>query len=151
MLTVTIREDMKAAMKARDELRLSVVRSMLAAFTNELVSKGRKPTDALTDDEALTVLKRLGKQRADSAEQFLKGGREELAEKEIAERAIIESYLPARATREQIEKAVREKMNELGITDIGGIGKLTGAVMKTLGGNADGNDVRAVITEIIIP
>ncbi|MBI2048360.1 MAG: GatB/YqeY domain-containing protein [Parcubacteria group bacterium] len=149
MLTEKIREDMKAAMKAREELKLSVVRSMITACTNELVAKGRKPTDALTDDEALAVLKRLHKQRTDSAEQFEKGGRPELAEKERAERTIIESYLPAKASREQIEKAVREKMTELGVTDKSGMGKLMGATMKALGGSADGNDVKTIIEELL--
>lgn len=149
MLTATIREEMKNAMKAREALKLSVIRSMITAFTNELVAKGRKPTDALSDEEAVAVLKRLHKQRTDSAEQFDKGRRPELAEKERTERAIIETYLPAKAGREQIEKAVKEKMTELGVTDKAGMGKLMGAVMKLLGGNADGNDVKAVIDELL--
>jgi len=149
MLTTTIREEMKMAMKARDELRLSVLRGMLAAFTNELVAKGRKPTDALSDEEALAVLKRLHKQRIDAAEQFEKGGRAELAEKERTERVMIEVYLPAKPSREQIEKSVREKMAELGVSDQSDMGKLMGAVMKHLGGNADGNDVKAVIAEVL--
>ena len=149
MLTATIREELKVAMKAREELRLSVIRSMITAFTNELVGKGRKPTDVLSDEEAIAVLKRLHKQRTDSAEQFDKGNRPELAEKERAERLIIEAYLPARASREQIEKAVNEKMAELGVADKTGMGKLMGAVMKSLGASADGNDVKAVIDELL--
>ena len=149
MLTAKIRADMIAAMKAREELRLSVIRSMITAFTNELVGKGRKPSDALSDEEAIAVLKRLHKQRTDSAEQFDKGGRPELAEKERRERIIIEAYLPAKAPREQIEKAVREKMAEMNVTDKAGMGKLMGAVMKALGGNADGNDVKAVIESLL--
>lgn len=149
MLTATIRAELKVAMKAREELRLSVIRGMIAAFTNELVAKGRKPTDALSDEEAIAVLKRLHKQRTEAAEQFDKGNRPELAEKERAERVIIEAYLPAKASREQIEKAVREKMLELGVTDKSGMGRLMGAVMKSLGSSADGNDVRAVIDEML--
>ena len=150
MLTAQIRQDMVAAMKAREELKLSVVRSMITAFTNELVAKGKKPTDQLSDEDALIVLKRLAKQRTDSAEQFEKGGRAELAEKERLERLIIETYLPAKAPREAIENAVREKMLEMKITDKSGAGKLMGAVMKALGGNADGNDVKAVVAELLI-
>lgn len=149
MLTQQIRADMVTAMKAREELRLSVIRSMITAFTNELVAKGKKPTDALSDEEALAVLKRLSKQRADSVEQFDKGGRPELAEKERQERVIIDAYLPAKASREQIEKAVKEKMAEMNVTDKAGMGKLMGAVMKSLGGSADGNDVKAVIEELL--
>lgn len=149
MLTQQIRADMVIAMKAREELRLSVIRSMITAFTNELVARGRKPTDALSDDEAVAVLKRLHKQRTDSAEQFDKGGRPELAEKERQERIIIEAYLPTRASREVIEKAVKEKMAEMNITDRAALGKLMGAVMKSLGGNANGNDVRVVIESLL--
>lgn len=149
MLIQTIRDDMKAAMKARDDLRVQTLRGALAAFTNELVSKGRKPTEELDDAGALTVLRRLVKQRKDSVEQFTAGGRPELAEKESAEAAIIETYLPQMANREDIEKVVRAKIAELGVVDNAGVGKLTGAVMKELGGNADGNVVKEVISSIL--
>ena len=140
---------MVTAMKAREELRLSVIRGMITACTNELVAKGKKPTDQLSDEEAIVVLKRLHKQRTDSAEQFDKGNRPELAEKERQERTIIEAYLPAKASREQIEKAVKEKMAEMNVVDKAGMGKLMGAVMKSLGGSADGNDVKAVIESLL--
>ena len=149
MLTDTIREEMKAAMKAREGLKLSVVRGMITAFTNELVAKGKKPTDALSDEEAIAVIKRLHKQRTDSIEQFEKGGRPELAEKERLERVMLEAYLPAKASREQIEAAVHAKMSELGVTDKSGMGKLMGAVMKSLGSSADGNDVKTVIEWVL--
>lgn len=149
MLTQKIRDDMKEAMKARDDLRVQTLRGAIAAFTNELVAKGRKPTEELDDAGALTVLRRLVKQRKDSIEQFTAGGRPELAEKEAAEAAIIEAYLPQMASREDIEKVVKAKIIELGVSDKAGIGKLTGAVMKELGGNADGNDVKAVIATLL--
>jgi len=139
---------MTAAMKSRDQLRVDTLRGALSSFTNELVAKGRKPTEELTDDEAIVVLKRLAKQRKDSAEQFEKGGRAELAAKEKSELSIIESYLPATATREEIEKVARAKKEELGVTDASGIGKLTGAVMKEFAGRADGNDVKAVLASL---
>lgn len=145
MLTEKIRTDMTAAMKAKDPLRVQTLRGALAAFTNELVAKGKKPTEELDEKDVVTVLKRLSKQRKDSIEQFTKGGRTELAEKESAELKIIEEYLPQTASREDIEKVVRTKMAE-GITDVG---KLTGAVMKEFAGSADGGDVKAVIDQII--
>jgi uncharacterized protein len=150
MIATTIREEMTAALKARDELKLSVMRGILAAFTNELISKGKKPTDTLTDEEAVSVLKRLHKQRTEAAEQFDKGNRPELAEKERAERTMIEVYLPAKMPKEQIEKVVKEKIEELGVTDKTGMGKLMGAVMKDLGSGADGGDVKAVIDEMLV-
>jgi len=139
---------MKAAMKARDDLRLQTLRGALAAFTNELVAKGRKPTEELSDAEVVTVLKRLGKQRKDSAEQFTKGNRPELASKEMSELKIIEAYLPQSASREDIEKVARAKKAELGITDKAGVGKLMGAVIKEFAGSADGNDVKEIVQEL---
>jgi len=145
MLVEKIRNDMKEAMKAKDELRRDTLRGALAAFTNELVAKGKKPTDEVTDADAVAVLKRLAKQRKDSAEQFTKGGRAELAEKEMNELKIIDAYLPEMASREEIEKVARAKVSE-GVTDAG---KLTGAVMKEFAGRADGSDVKAVVAEIL--
>lgn len=148
MLTQQIKADMMAAMKARDQIKVDTLRGALAAFTNELVAKGMKPTDEITDDMALAVLKRLAKQRQDSIEQFTKGGRPELAEKESQELAILKAYLPQMASREEIEKIARAKKDELGVNDATGIGKLTGAVMKEFAGRADGNDVKAVIQSL---
>ncbi|OGG62543.1 hypothetical protein A2766_01065 [Candidatus Kaiserbacteria bacterium RIFCSPHIGHO2_01_FULL_58_22] len=148
MLTQKIRADMTAAMKAKDSLRVDTLRGALAAFTNELVAKGRKPTEELADPDAITVLKRLGKQRREAAEQYTKGGRAELAQKEAAELKIIEESLPQTASREEIEKVARAKKEELGVADASGIGKLTGAVMKEFAGRADGNDVKNVIASL---
>ncbi|TSC85963.1 MAG: hypothetical protein G01um10148_871 [Parcubacteria group bacterium Gr01-1014_8] len=139
---------MKVAMKARDDLRVQTLRGALAAFTNELVAKGKKPTEELDDAGAIVVLKRLAKQRKEAAVQYEKGGRAELAKKEADELKIIESYLPQTAGREDIEKVARAKKDMLGITDASGSGKLVGAVIKELGGSADGNDVKAVVAAL---
>ena len=149
MLTTQIREDLKGAMKERDMLKLNTLRGAVTAFTNELVAKGMKPTDELSDADAMTVLKRLGKQRKDSMEQYTAGGRPELAEKEAAELKVIEAYLPQAASRADIEKVARAKKEEMGITDASGAGKLTGAVMKEFAGGADGSDVKAVVAELL--
>lgn len=149
MITAQIREDMKAAMKAKNDLSRDTLRGALSAFTNELVAKGRKPTEELADAEAIAVLKRLAKQRKDAAEQYEKGGRPELAEKENAELAIIQAYLPQTAGRDEIERVARAKMQEIGLTDSSGAGKLTGAVMKELAGRADGTDVQAVVASLL--
>ena len=140
---------MTAAMKAKDDLRRDTLRGALAAFTNELVAKGRKPTEELADNDAVTVLKRLGKQRKEAAEVYTIGGRAELAEKELSELKIIEAYLPQTASREEIEKVARAKKEALGVTDASGIGKLTGAVMKEFAGRADGNEVKEVVQKIL--
>lgn len=150
MLSQQIRTDMTAAMKVRDSLRVDTLRGAMAAFTNELVSKGQKPTEELADADAVTVLKRLAKQRKEAAEVYTKGGRTELAEKELSELKIIESYLPQMASREDIVKVARAKKEELGVTDASGAGKLTGIVMKEFQGSADGNLVKEVIASLFV-
>lgn len=152
MLIDTIREDMKTAMKARDALKVQCLRGAMTAATNELVAQGRKPTDTIADAEVIMVLKRLAKQRKDSADQFTSGNRLELAEKEIAELRIIEAYLPATASLAEIESVVREKMQALNVTDVANIGKLTGIVMKEFAlreSSVDGTDVKKVIEAIV--
>lgn len=149
MLKDQIRADMVAAMKAKEDIKTQTLRGCLSAFTNELVAKGRKPIDELTEPEMVAVLKRLAKQRKDSIEQFTAGNRPDLAEKESAELKIIEAYLPQGAPREEIEKVARAKMAEMGIIDKSGMGKLTGAIMKEFGGTADGNDVREVLASLL--
>lgn len=149
MLIQQIREDMKNAMRAKDDIKVQTLRGAISSFTNELVAKGMKPTDEVTDALAASVLKRLAKQRKDSAEQFTKGGRPELAEKESVELLIIESYLPKGASKDEIEKVAKAKISELGVQDVSGIGKLTGAIMKEFGGTADGNDVREILQKLL--
>ncbi len=149
MLKQKIQEDMKNAMRAKNSLAVQTLRGAMAAFTNELVAKGGKPTDEVDDALAIVVIKRLAKQRKDSAEQFTKGNRPELAEKEMQELQILESYLPATTSKADIEKVARAKMAELGVRDASGIGKLTGVIMKELKGTADGNDVKEVLQQLL--
>lgn len=144
MLIDTIRSDMKEAMKAKDDLRVQTLRGAMAAFTNELVAKGMKPTDPIDDTLVQAVMKRLAKQRKDSAEQFEKGNRPELAAKEMSELKIIEAYLPQQASREDVEKVARAKKEELNV-DAAGKGKLMGMVIKEFNGNVDGAVVKQVI------
>lgn len=145
MLTQKIRDDMKDAMRAKDQVKVDTLRGAIAAFTNELVAKGKKPTEDISDADATIVLKRLGKQRKEAAEVYEKGGRKDLAEKELLELKMIEAYLPQMASREEIEKVAVAKKTELGVTDASGAGKLTGVVMKEFAGRADGNDVKEVV------
>lgn len=149
MLTAQIKADMVAAMKARDAIKVNTLRGAMTAFTNELVAKGMKPTDEVPDDMAITVLKRLAKQRQDSIEQFTSGGRPELAEKEAQELVVLKAYLPQTASKEEIEKVARAKMAELGLTDKAAMGKLMGAVVKEFAGRADGADVKEVVQSLL--
>lgn len=149
MIKDDIRAALGEAMKARDQIKVDTLRGALAAFTNELVAKGRKPTDTLSEEEAVIVLKRLVKQRKDAIEQFGKGGRQDLVDKETTELKVIEGYVPAGASREAIETVAKAKIAELGIADKSGMGKLMGAIIKEFGGTADGNDVKDVLARLL--
>ena len=141
---------MVAAMKARDELKLSVLRGLLTLCTQELTATKRTPQDVLSDDEVLALVKRSVKQRKDAARQFRAGGRAELADKEESEATILESYLPAQANEEDIVAATRACMERLGVIDKSGMGKLMGAVMAELKGTADGTAVRKVVESLLV-
>lgn len=150
---MTLHEQVKAgipeAMKARDEVRLRTLRSLSTAMTNEVVAKKRKPDEFLTDDEAMAVLKRASNQRKDSIEQYVNGGRPELAEPEKEELAVIESFLPAQMSREEIETIVKAKMAELGVSSKAESGKLIGTLMKDLKGQADGGVVKEIVDSLL--
>ena len=150
---MAIHEDLKKsipdAMRSKDAVKLQTLRSLVTAMTNEVVAKKRKPDEFLTDEEALTVLKRAASQRKDSIEQFTKGGRPELAEPEKLELVIIESYLPAQMSREAIEAAVKAKMAELNVSSKTDANKLIGALMKDLKGQADGTVVKEIIDSLL--
>jgi uncharacterized protein YqeY len=144
-----LRTAITQAMKERQEVRLSVLRGLLTACTNELVAKGRKPTEELSEEDVQALVRRAAKQRKDSIEQFEKGGREDLAAKEREELAVLEAMLPAQMTKEAVEAIVRAKAAEMGITDKTKANQLMGALMKDLKGKADGLIVKEVIGEIL--
>ena len=148
MLQQKIREEMKEAMKARETIKLEVVRGILAAFTNELIAQKRKPQDELSDDEAILVVQKLAKQRKDSIEQYRAGGRDDLAEAEKEELAIIKKYLPQMMKRDEIKKLAVAKRDKMALTDPSKKGILMGALMKDLKGKAEGGDVKDVLDEI---
>jgi len=134
--------DLKEAMKARDQVRLDTLRNVLSAFTYKRVEAGHDPTD----DEQLAIVQKLVKQRNDSITEFGKAGRTELVEKETRERDILQHYLPAQKSADEVRAIVR--------TVLAGIpaeGRNQGAAMKVvmpqLKGLADGNLVRQIVTE----
>lgn len=143
-----IRNEIKKAMLSKDALRLETMRGLLAAFTNELVATKRTPQDPLPDEDALKVIKRAANQRKDSIEQFEKGGRKELADKERSELAIIETFLPKMMSKDEIRKIAEAKKTELGIVDKTKMGMFMGTVMKELKGRADGTDVKEVVEDL---
>lgn len=144
----TIKDTLKEALKAKEAVRLQTVRSMLTAFTNELVATGRKPQDWLNDAEVLTVIKRLAKQRKESIVQYEAANRPELAVPEKAELIVLESYLPQMMSHDEIRPVAEAKKAELGADDKSKLGVLVGAVMKELAGKADGGDVKTVVESL---
>jgi len=140
-----IKDDMKHAMKEKNQNKLTVTRGLISAFTNELVASGKTPQTPIDDDAAMAVITRAAKQRKDSIAQFEKGGRTDLAEFEKAELEILESYLPELMSEDEIKIVVDEKIATLGVTDKSDMGKLIGSVMSDLKGKADGSLVKKVV------
>lgn len=143
-----IKVALKAAMIAKESEKVLVLRGISAAFTNELVSQGRPPQEPLSDEDCMKVIKRLAKQRKDSIEQFIGGGREDLADSEKVELAIIEAFLPAQMSEEEIESKIKAKLAESPV-DPTKKGQFVGAMLKELGGNADGALVKSVIDRLV--
>lgn len=145
----SLKSDIPNALRARDTVRLTTLRSLVTAMTNEVIAKKRKPDQFLTDEEALVVLKRAANQRKDSIEQFEKANRRDLANTEKAELEIVQSFLPTQMPREEIEKATLTKMTELDLSQKSDAGRLIGALMKDFKGAADGGDVKSVVDDLL--
>jgi len=143
---MTLREkiisDLTASMKAQDAPRTSTLRMVKAAMMNRQIEKGGE----LDDDEMGKLLRSLVKQRRDSVEQYEKGGRQDLADKEKAEIAVIEAYLPQAASREEIEAAVAAAITETGASSMKDMGKVMKSVQAALAGkNADGRMLSEIV------
>jgi uncharacterized protein len=137
-LEQTVGADIVSAMKAKDQTRLTALRMLKTALTNKSIEKGR----ALDDGEEMQVVSTLVKQRRDSIEQFTKGGRQDLADKEQAEIVILNAYLPAAASDDDIAAAVANAITETGASNAKDMGKVMKAVMAALAGKTvDGKKV----------
>ena len=141
-LTQQVNADIAGAMKAKNAPRLSALRMMKAAIMNREVEKGR----TLDDAEVVQVVSSLVKQRRDSIDQFAKAGRTDLVDKETAEIAVLEAYLPPAASPEDIDAAVAAAIADTGATSPKDIGKVMKAVMPKLAGkNADGRTINEAV------
>jgi len=143
-----IKTSLKDAMKAKDQVKLRTVRSLLTAFMNEMVATGRTPQDSLADEEVLAVIKRSAKQRKESITQYEAAARPELAAPEKEELVVLESYLPQTMSQDEIRPIAEAKKAELGIDDKAKMGMLMGAIIKETGGQADGADIKAVVESL---
>ena len=134
--------DVTVAMKAKDAARTSTLRMLKAAIVNRQIEKGGE----LDDEELMKLLRSQVKQRRDSVEQYEKGGRQDLVDKELAEIAVIEGYLPQAASQEEIDQAVAAAIAETGATSMKEMGAVMKAVMPRLAGkNADGRAVSEAV------
>jgi uncharacterized protein YqeY len=139
-----IQSDIADTMRTKESLKLGVLRMMKAALMNKKVEKMKE----LDEPEVLAVLNTLVKQRKDSVEQFRKGGREELAQKEEAEIKVIESYMPAAASDDDIRRAIEEAIQETGAASMKDMGKVMKATQARLAGKTvDGGRVSQMVKE----
>ena len=140
-----ISEDIKTAMKARDKIRLETIRSIKKVILEKETEVRPKGQDQLTPEQELELLAQQAKQRRDSIEQYCKSGRDDLADKEAQELAIIETYLPAQLSPEEIEAIIDKIIESVGASSPKDMGKVMGPAMKELKGKADGKQVQEIV------
>ena len=140
-----ISEDIKTAMKAKDKIRLETVRSIKKLILEKEVSLRPSGQDTLTETQEMEVLSQLAKQRRDSIEQYRKAKRDDLADREAQELAILEEYLPEQLSDEEITTVVDEIIAQTGVNSIKQMGKVMGPVMEKLKGRADGQKIQAIV------
>src|SRR5690606_10932264 len=140
-----IAADLRDALRAGEKTSLSAVRMLQAAIT-EREKSGAGP---LTEEDYLAVVQKQAKQRRDAAEQFRAAGRTDLAEREEAELAVVEGYLPAQLPDEEVERVVREVVERTGATSMKDMGRVMGEAMGALRGQADGRRVQAVVRALL--
>ena len=146
-LEAQLTEDMKTAMRAKDQVRLEAVRSIRAALTTEKTSAANQ--GSLTEAQAIAVLQRLKKQRVESAEIFNAQNRKDLAEVEEAQLVVIQGYLPAALEGAELTAAVRDLLAEHGFTNAAQFGQAMGLISKALAGRADGKAVSAEVKALL--
>jgi len=135
--------EMKAAMKAKDTVALESLRAVKSAI---LLAKTDKGAGAeLSEEEEIKLVQKLVKQRKDSAAIYQEQGREDLAEPELAQVAVIEKFLPEQLTEEEIEKVVVQTIDSVGASGMQDMGKVMGIVSKELAGQADGKTISAIV------
>ncbi len=143
----TISEDIKAAMKARDKVRLETLRNIKKAFLEAKTAPGAN--DTLADADALKILQKLAKQGRETAKTYIDNNRQDLADGELAQAAIIEEYLPKPLTDEEIEAEVRRIVAETGAQGMKDMGRVMGAASKQMAGKAEGGRISVIVKKIL--
>ena len=142
-----ISEDIKSAMKARDKVRLETLRNIKKVFLEAKTAPGAY--DTLEDADALKIIQKLAKQGRESAATFAEKGRQDLADGELAQVAVIESYLPQQLSEEEIAVAVKEIIQQTNASGMKDMGKVMGIASKQLAGKADGRAISTVVKRLL--
>jgi uncharacterized protein len=140
-----VRADMTAAMKAQEKERLSTLRMLQSSLKNEQINVGHE----LSDEEAMTVIRKAMKQREDSIEQYTNAGRTELAEKERAEMELLKTYLPPELTEEEVESGVREIIASTGAQSKKDFGKVMKEATARFKGRVDGKKIQEIVQRLL--
>lgn len=147
MLFDQISNDIKDAMKARDKVRLETLRNIKKVFLEAKTATGAN--DELSDDNAMKILQKLAKQGKESAATFSQQNRQDLADAELAQVAVIETYLPKPLSDEEIEAAVKEIIAQVGATSMKEMGKVMGIASKQMAGKADGGKISQIVKSLL--
>lgn len=147
MLFDQISNDIKEAMKARDKVRLEALRNIKKVFIEAKTAPGAN--DTLEDAQALKILQKLAKQGHDSADLYNSQNRPDLAEEEMAQVNVIESYLPKQMSEEEIEAVVKEIIAQIGAQSMKEMGKVMGVASKQLAGKADGKKISEIVKKLL--
>ena len=144
-LTEKVRADLTAAMKAQEKERLSTLRMLQSSLKNEQINVGHE----LSDEEAMSVIRKAVKQRQDSIEQYSNAGRTELADKERAEMELLKTYLPAEMSEEELESGLREIIASTGAQSEKDLGKVMKEATAKYKGRADGKKIQEVVSRLL--
>ena len=142
-----ISEDIKAAMKARDKVRLETLRNIKKVFLEAKTAPGAN--DTLADADALKIIAKLAKQGKETATTYTQAGRQDLADAELAQVEVLESYLPKQLTAEEIEAEVKKIIAEVGATSMKEMGRVMGTASKQLAGKADGRIISEIVKKLL--
>lgn len=142
-----VSEDIKEAMKARDKVRLETLRNIKKVFLEAKTAPGAN--DTLEDADAFKILHKLAKQGRESARTYTDNGRQDLADAELAQAAVIEEYLPKQLGEDEIEAEVRKVIADTGAQSMKDMGKVMGIVSKQLAGRSDGRAISAVVKRLL--
>ena len=142
-----ISEDIKAAMKARDKVRLDTLRNIKKVFLEAKTAPGAN--DTLEDADALKILQKLAKQGRETAQTYIDNNRQDLADEELAQAKVIEEYLPKPLTEEEIEKEVKDIIAQTGAQGMKDMGKVMGMASKKMAGRADGRAISTIVKKLL--